>query len=750
MTGLLASLLVLRISAAIGTGGEQPLPDRCLRGSVLGPGEKPLAAATVFVPEQIERSVQTDRDGRFEIEVAAILPVRLSVRAAGFTEREVVWNGEQPLRVTLSPVGFADTVTVTASRVPTRVRDSPASVVTLTSDRLELAPTTAIDATLRQVPGFTLFRRSDSRTANPTTQGVSLRGVGGSGASRALVLDDGVPLNDPFGGWVSWGRVIDASLDRVEVLRGGASDRYGAPGLSGVIQMVRRDPADSMLSAQASYGSAGTADAGVFASGRTESWTARLSGSAFRTGGWVLLPDDLRGPVDVPADSRNVSVDAALERFGADGRAFLRGSLFGEDRGNGTPLQVNETRLWQVAGGAEGAASGGTYAVRAYGLRESYRQTFTAVAADRSAESITRIQDVPSSAGGLSAQWEKSFGSHQLVAGVEGRLVSGASNELIGAAGASVADSGGRQGTASLFVQDVVRLAERWSLTLALRYDFWRNFDAFRARGPRDAVVPEIALPSRSADSWSPRAAFVYQASPAISLTGSVYRSFRAPTLNELYRDFRVGSALTLANGDLGPERLVGGEAGILVASSSGVFSARATLFWSEIDGAILNRTLSTTADLITRQRQNVGLTRARGGEADFEVRLGAALQVSAGYLYVESLVLASDEPALAGKRVPQVPRHQATVQVNWSPGRLRLALLGRYAAAQYEDDVNSLRLPGMVAIDGQAAFRVTGEIEIFLCAENLADRRAITGLTPLPSLGPPRLYRGGFRLRFG
>src|SRR5437867_7540150 len=94
-----------------------------------------------------------------------------------------------------------DTITVTATRTPTRLSDTPASVVVMSRQTIAATAAPTVDDALRQVPGLALFRRSGSRTANPTSQGVSLRGVGASGASRALVLDDGIPPNDAFGGW---------------------------------------------------------------------------------------------------------------------------------------------------------------------------------------------------------------------------------------------------------------------------------------------------------------------------------------------------------------------------------------------------------------------------------------------------------------------------------------------------------------------------------------------------------------------
>src|SRR5438445_2023556 len=188
------------------------------------------------------------------------------------------------------------------------------NVVSRTALQTNAAP--AVDDALRQVPGFTLFRRTDSRTANPTSQGVSLRGIGASGASRALVLDDGIPLNDPFGGWVYWGRVPEAALERVEVLRGGVSDLYGSSAMGGVIAFVRRDGgagaagvarvADIQL--DASRGSDGTRTTSLFAAVPHLSIAADL----FDTDGYVLTQPSQRGAVDVAATSRHTSLDATV------------------------------------------------------------------------------------------------------------------------------------------------------------------------------------------------------------------------------------------------------------------------------------------------------------------------------------------------------------------------------------------------------------------------------------------------------
>src|ERR1051325_10341506 len=237
----------------------------------------------------------------------------------------------------------SETITVTATRTKTRLADTPASVVVL--DRNTVLDAATADDALRQVPGFALFRRTGSRTANPTSQGVSLRGVGASGASRALVLDDGIPLNDAFGGWVYWGRVPRAALDRGEVLPGGASDLYGSAAIGGGVQFLRRGDG---VAVGASAGSQRTGTFSLFAAHVLGSWRGSVAADILRTDGYVLVGRDPRGPVGVGANARHTAVDATLERaFGDSARAFLRGSHYNESRHNGTPLQINHTHFRQ-------------------------------------------------------------------------------------------------------------------------------------------------------------------------------------------------------------------------------------------------------------------------------------------------------------------------------------------------------------------------------------------------------------------
>ena len=158
-------------------------------------------------------------------------------------------------------------VVVTAARAPEALTDSAALVSVVGREELAASSNVTLDDTLRRVPGFSLFRRSSSLTAHPTTQGVSLRGVGPSGTSRSLVLFDGMPLNDPFGGWVQWNRLPPLALDSVELARGAGSSLYGSSSLGGTVQLLPVHPAGRRFDLRTQAGTRDTFDLEALATG---------------------------------------------------------------------------------------------------------------------------------------------------------------------------------------------------------------------------------------------------------------------------------------------------------------------------------------------------------------------------------------------------------------------------------------------------------------------------------------------------
>ena len=677
---------------------------------------------------------------------------RLDIRASGFAAASVAIEGlGRPAVVTLRAVAPGEQVIVTAARGRTAVSDTAESVEVFSATRLQSEAALTLDDKLRQVPGFTLFRRSSSRASNPTAQGVSMRGAGASGASRALVLHDGIPLNDPFGGWVYWNRIPVATLEAVEVLRGGGSHLYGSGAMSGVIQLREVDPSESIWSAEGNFGSNDTPYGSAVVTKNFGALSAALAIEGHRSNGYFIVREPERGAVDIPANIRYASGGARLA-YKADERLRLRGSgsVFNEGRDNGTLLQRNSTRLVDGSAGLEYTGERNRVEVRAFGSAQRFVQTFSAISQDRNQETLTRWDRVPSQQAGFSAVWQAAFSNHSPTAGADVRWVRGRADGIVYAAGTPASNNvlGGRQRIGGIFARDAWRVNSRVMFSGGARLDRWSNYAPFSlSRSLRSGQITDTPLAERTDTAFSPYAGVLVHAGAGVSLNASGYRAFRAPTLQELYRGFRVGNVLTLANEQLSAERLTGGQAGVLYEAGRGSL-LRATFFWNEISDAVGNRTLSVTPALITRQRQNIGRTRASGIEVDIESRVSSAVLVNAGYQFVQSEIAEfSADASLVGKFLPQVPRHQATFSAAVTPRRWTFAVQARLSGRQFDDDQNLLPLDGYFTADAQIAKRLSAHTEVFIAAENLGGNRYMVGRTPVPTWGPPRQVRGGIRI---
>lgn len=755
MRKLIISLIC--VIALAGAGFAQTVT---VNGIVVDQNGAPVPAAHVFLyssPTLIAQTI-TGPTGEFTFRDIKINHGVLRVRAAGFAEAEQQWTtaGAQ-LRITLAPLPLREQVVVTPTRTGIQLGETSASVAVVSSETLEQTAALRLDDALRQVVGFQVFRRSGSRTANPTTQGISLRGTGASGASRALMLFDGVPLNDPFGGWIYWGRVPRESVAQVEVLRGGASYLYGGTALGGVVNVISRTPERSTLSTELSYGNQQTPSGSFFGSLTNGTWTASLGAEISRTDGYIIVDEDERGPIDTPAGSRYSVANLKLERaLGETGSVFLRGEVFGESRANGTPLQTNRTHLRQLSAGANfDHKQLGSFNFRFYGGTQMFDQNFTAVSAARNSETLTRVQRAPSQNAGLTVQWSRTLGArHTLVAGLDGREVRGASDELAFVQGrpSFFTGAGGRERTFGVFAQDFFRLSSRLFVTAGARFDRWREFAALSTTRPINNTQPATTqiFPDRSETAFSPQVSLMYAPSERVAFTALFTRAFRPATLNELYRSFRVGDVVTLANENLRAERQTGGEAGARFYLFNQRLDSRITVFWTEIARPIANVTLNVTPALITRQRQNLGRTRSRGLELETEARVTRHWTISGGYLLTDATVL--EFPAntsLEGLRIPQVPKHQATFQVRYAtPSAITLGLQARAGGQQFDDDQNRFPLGRYFTLDALASRRLTRNFDVFVAAENLFNQRYLIGRTPVTTIGPPLLLRAGIRFR--
>ena len=748
------------------------------------------AAVIVRAGAGTEHRGTTGPDGRFTIDAPETGQLTVIVRAGGFAEKtEQVPAAHGDLDLILAPATLLETVTVTPTRNEQRLGDIPASVNIVTSREIEASPALVADDVLRQVPTFSLFRRASSLVAQPTTQGVSLRGLGPSGQSRTLVMLDGIPFNDPFGGWVYWTRVPLDSVDRIEMTDGTTSSLYGNYAMGGVINIITTRPTRSMLDLKSQYGNVGSPKFDFLAGDRWNKVGALVEGSFFKTDGYPIVAPIERGPIDNNSnvDYRNVS--GKVEYAPSDRvNAFFRAGYFSENRNNGKVGELNDTRWTTVNGGLQVRMSDGSdLQGRVYVDASRAHFNFLAVTNPATTRNLVRLatdQHVPTNGVGATVAWTKALnGSNMLSAGADWRRIDGDSQE--GAYVAAVPQviippvtiasvlsvqrvSGGTQQLSGAFLQDIFTPVPQLVITLSARVDHWRNYDGHNLETTVSTGLPTAnnrpSIAERVDTVVSPRAAAMYHVTDRVSIWGAANSGFRAPTLTELYRQFSVGAVTTRPNDQLGPERLVGGEVGVNVSPARNV-TARLTWFNNNVDDPVLNVTLNAT----TAQKQNLGQTRIRGVQTDVEYRIGSFWRVSGAYVYDEAKVTDGGvaNAALVGKYVPQVPLHHGTFQIAYSNSKYATVAFSVQAMSlQYNDDQNvnfipaatlaqagynsftGPGLPGYASVDLTALRDLGHNVQVFFGVQNMFDQVSFVQTNP-STTGTPRLFNGGVRVRF-
>jgi len=738
MRSLLASLLLVvclhaspDLARASAEGDVEGTVTDVTGGAIAG-------ALVTALPPAPMTAVRADAAGRFAISTPDGVRVVVRVTAPGFAPAEIgIDPAAGSLRVVLLPASLDESVTVTASRGSDTATTAPTTTV-VSGAALIASGAGALDDALRQTPGFSLFRRSTSRVANPTTQGVTLRGVSGSGASRSTVLADGVALNDPFGSWVYWNRIPLVEIERVEVMRGAGGDLYGAEALGGVIQILTRDTrAATGARILAEYGSHETGRVSGLAAARRGAWSAIGTGEWYDTSGAYVIAAADRGTVDTRAASEYVTTGARAAWQRDAWQASVRVRASDERRANGTRLQVNDTNWRQWSAAVDGTLAGGQWAARAVTGSQGYYQTFSAILPGRASERLTSEQRIPTTTTSGQAQWARTWTRAAVLIGGEGHRTESAQTERrYGTTGALIEQTltGGTERAAGGFARVSLTPTSRLTIGAGTRID-------------RVETSPVVSsLPAQSSTNVNPRLSIAWTPVDAWSVHGAAYRSARTPTLNERYRAFRVGNVLTNANPLLDPERLSGMEAGI--AWRRRTIGARAAGYWNRLEDAITNVTLSSTPTQVTRQRQNTDTLRARGIELETEWRPAAWMTVSGALSTgIARVRRAPAQPQLVGNDVPQAPSYQWSIGATIAPRRLgTLTLQARRVGRQFDDDLNTFVLQPFTVVDAAWSRAIARGVAATVAIENAFDAEYDVARTPTRSIGWPRAVRVGLR----
>jgi vitamin B12 transporter len=663
----------------------------------------------------------------------------------------------------LPPAPPAAEIVVTGTPLPEAKADRAYAVERIGRREIEQSPSHELDQLLKDVPGVQLFRRSDARSGHPTSQGVTLRALGGNASSRALLVLDGVPQTDPFGGWVNWPAYDPEDLQQIRVVRGGGSVANGPGALAGTIELVSR--AEIGVSGEADYGSRDSVEARARLGVDLGGGMLSLSGRGERSDGFVPVIEATRGPADERAPYREWSGRGRwVAPIGSS--TELQASLdgFHDWRTRGTNFTVNRTNGANASARLVGRGQW-QWTALGYWQWRNLMSSFANVSPNRTIATRVSLQDsVPSHGIGGSFELRPPMPEHiELRFGADARRTTGETHELFSYISGSPTRrrlAGGETWTAGGFAEATAELG-RLTLTGGGRLDHWQVSDGhlFERVIATDVVLRDDKFGTRSG--WLPtaRGGAVFAAGEGWSLRSAAYLGWRMPTLNELFRPFRAGLDATAANPDLKPERLAGAEAGLEYAH--GEVRLSLTGFVNRLKDAIANVTLGqgpgvfpevgfVAAGGTFRQRENVDAVNVRGIEGSAQWTHGP-WSARAGVSLTHARMQANGAAAfLDGLRPAQTPNFAATLAGGYERGGKGLQLVLRRFGAQFEDDPNTRALHAATTIDAFASWPLTNRFQLVARGENITNKLVEAGINGDGSVerATPRTLWIGLRLR--
>ncbi|MCM0000763.1 MAG: TonB-dependent receptor [Erythrobacter sp.] len=622
------------------------------------------------------------------------------------------------------------------------------ATTTIERETIIASPSGRIEDVLRNVAGFQQFRRSDSRSSNPSAQGVTLRALGGNATSRALVLLDGVPIADPFFGYIPLSAVPPETLGAIRVTRGGGSGPFGAGALAGTIELESAEPGEALLGSLGVNSRAETEASGVLTQ-RLGRGFAVASGRWDRGQGFFTTPEAQRVPATARAafDSWNVAlrtvapltdtveVQARVAAF-RDARTLRFAGADSTSEGEEASIRFVGRGSWQ-------------FDALAYVQARDFSNIV--ISSTRFTPTLDQRRTPSTGIGGKFELRPPILEGHDIRIGADYRRADGElQEEAINAVSGAITErrrAGGATSNLGIFLEDDWQIGPL-TINGGLRADRSSITDGFyrAVSATTGAVVSEVVAAPRNDWSLSWRAGALFYATRRLDLRAAAYTGLRLPTLNELYRPFVVFPVTTEANANLVNERLRGFEIGFDWQPVNEVVIA-VTAFDNEVENAIANVTIAPNL----RRRANLPAIKARGIEASVAAKFGT-LSLDSALAWTDAEVRGEGPSAdLDGLTPAQTPEFAASLTLGWQPAPgWRIAGTLRHVSAQFEDDRQTDRLAPATTLDAFLAAPLWGRLSLTLRAENLTGEEIITrNQGGSIDLGVPRTVWLGLRYGF-
>jgi outer membrane receptor protein involved in Fe transport len=628
-------------------------------------------------------------------------------------------------------------VVVTATRSAEKITDVPASVSVISAATIADTPAETLDDVLRSVPGINLPFAS-SANVHPTSSNTSMQGLSGN---RALVLLDGIPINDAFFGYVQWNRISMEDVDRVEVVRGGDSTLWGDHAMGGVINVITRAPTEDEFAVDVAGGSFSTYRADLYgAYVLSDAASFSLDSNFNRSEGFQQYPPDIRLEVSRPTQPTAYNFDMKGDFKPWSG--LTAGVTVSFNDFDQSPLNEivseNHQQIWSFSGNATQALDYGmSVALLGFYNNSNFWTANAGTPTGAVTGDVEYIQNqhttpVHDEGGSLMfsqnvSDWFKSYSVGVDLHEISGQDSAANYEDTLGLPPVYLRTDIGRgtQTFLGTFARAGLEPIEHLNIDLAARYQRFTNSDGYDGTPGGLGVIPD-----RSEGAFDPRLAAKYAFSPEFALRAAAYKAFNAPTLDELYRTYSTLTGTFRSSALLTPESLKGGEVGF--DAGSGPVTAQVTAFYDKIDNLITSRSL-TPAEVpagfeFGSVNINAGGARTEGVEGDVHWKVASDLVATVSYTYADSVITSNPyDLTSVGAQLANVPRDMFAAQLSYTgPHDWRLFLDGRYVTETFGDNDHTLVYPAHFVLDASTSYPIYKKVEAYLDIQNLLARKYI------------------------
>lgn len=575
-------------------------------------------------------------------------------------------------------------LSVTATKTERKVADVPASINIVTQKDIENSVASNANEILKNVAGVNI-RNSMGLMSTSTTNKLYMRGFGGTDA-RSLVLLDGVPLNDAYGGAVAWTQIPMDSIKRIEVVKGSGSSLYGSNAMGGVINIITKKPQKQQTNINLSYGSMNTKIGSISTSGKNGKFGYYLSGQFTDSDGYIA---------DLESNQKDNTIKRGVEKANANLK-------FTYDIDDSSDVGVlynymdrKTTGVLDIPGGYNPYKNSMSTAQINYSkffenssdMKVTIYNKMGENSYDSLSGSVIKYKDAGETSDyGATLQYTLPLGNHIITTGLEGKKSSAEKIDTYLSNSATITTEG-KQDYYAFFGQDEWFVNEKFILNIGARLDYYKNHGG-KMYDEVNNVYTDHA--TKSFNAFSPKIGLVYHLTENTSIRTSIGKAFRAPTVSDLYRDWISYGKVYAGNANLDPETVISYEIGVDQKIGNG--NIHITAYRSDAEDFIYSIDPLNPLSTNYKEKTNVGEVEIQGIEFEADYAFTDAWKLLANYTYNESKIKKFEaNSALEGKYLTYVPKNKASVSIEYmNPNFINIIASGRYVGKRYSDDMNS------------------------------------------------------------